>query len=225
MNTTDIFLNVSDKIRRKIEENINNGIYLPGDSLDESEIAREFDVSRTPVREAILQLSAHGLVTVVPRSGTYVARMSIKELLAVFELLAELEGVCAKLAARRMDAKARSRLQRLHEESHSLLAAHDAMGYEQANANFHGVLYEGCLNAYLREQILTIRLRTRAYRQDHFQDPRRVRKSWQDHAVVVEAILAGDDTAASLAMIDHIAIGGKEFAEFITRIPDRLLSA
>jgi DNA-binding GntR family transcriptional regulator len=156
-------------------------------------------------------------------SGTYVARMSVKELLAMFELLAELEGACAKLAGRRMELASRQRLKQIHEKSRIFVESHDAEGYEKANASFHGLLYEGSLNRYLEEQILMIRRRTKAYRQDHFKMQRRLEKSWSDHGRIVDAILAGDDRAASQAMIDHIAIGGREFAEFITRIPDALL--
>jgi len=213
----------TDQIKWQIEEAINSGEYLPGDALDEAALAKQFGVSRTPVREALLQLSVQGLVKIVPRSGTYVARMSVKELLAMFELLAELEGACAKLAARRMDLAARQRLRQIHEKSRAFVKSHDAKGYEKANADFHQVLYAGCLNRYLEEQILMIRRRTKAYRQDHFRQPRRLEKSWSDHGRIVDAILAGDDQAALQAMIDHIAIGGQEFAEFITRVPDTLL--
>jgi DNA-binding GntR family transcriptional regulator len=224
MPKAELSISTAEQIRLQIEESINAGKFLPGDALDEGALAKQFGVSRTPVREAILQLSAQGLLKVVPRSGTYVARMSIKELLAVFELLAELEGACAKLATRRMGLAPRQRLKQIHDDSRVFLGTYDVMGYEQANANFHGLLYEGCLNRYLCEQILGIRRRTRAYRQDHFQDPRRIEKSWRDHGRVVEAVLAGDDAAASQAMIDHIAVGGQEFAEFITRIPDGFLA-
>jgi DNA-binding GntR family transcriptional regulator len=213
----------TEQIKWQIEEAINAGKYLPGDALDEVALANQFGVSRTPVREAVLQLSVQGLVKIVPRSGTYVARMSVKELLAVFELLAELEGACAKLAARRMELASRQRLKHIHEKSRVFVESHDPKGYEKANAGFHGLLYEGCLNRYLEEQILLIRRRTKAYRQDHFRMQRRLEKSWSDHGRIVEAILAGDDRAASQAMIDHIAIGGQEFAEFVTRIPDALL--
>lgn len=215
--------NAAEQVRLATEDGIFSGKYLPGDPLDERALMKHFGVSRTPVREAILQLSAQGLVRVVPRSGTYVARMSIKELLAMFELLSELEGACAKLASRRMSAEERQQLVETLEESRACVAEHDAEKYEEANSRFHELLYAGCLNKYLCEQILTIRRRTQIYRQAHFQDPRRIEKSWKDHRRVVDAILAGDENAACRAMIDHIAIGGQEFAEFIAHVPKRLL--
>ena len=218
-------LNVAERIRLQIEESINGGVLLPGDALDENAIAEQFGVSRTPVREAVLHLSSQGLVKVVPRSGIFVARMSIKELLAMFELLSELEGASAKLATNRMTSVQRQRLERIHAESRVLVDTGDATRYEQANADFHGVLYEACLNGYLCEQIRSIRYRTQAYRRDHFQDSQRLEKSWEDHARVVEAILARNDRMASQAMIDHIAIGGREFAEFVARIPEALLES
>lgn len=223
MSKPELAVSTTEQIKSQIEEAINAGTYLPGDALDDAALAKHFGVSRTPVREAILQLSAQGLVKIVPRSGIYVARMSIKELLAMFELLAELEGACAKLAARRMDLPQRQRLKQLHEESRVFVDTYDPESYEKANASFHGLLYEASLNRYLEEQILMIRKRTRAYRQDHFRMPQRLAKSWADHGRIVDAVLICDAQAASQAMIDHIAIGGQEFAEFVTRIPDALL--
>lgn len=213
----------TEQIKLQIEEAINAGQYLPGDALDEVALANQFGVSRTPVREAVLQLSAQGLVRIVPRSGTYVAHMSAKELQAMFEFLAELEGACAKLAGRRMEPAARQRLKQIHEESRIFVESQDAEGYEKANASFHRQLYDGCLNRYLEEQILMIRRRTKVYRQDHFRRLHRLEKSWLGHGRIVDAILAGDDQAAYQTMIDHIAIGGSEFAEFISQIPDELL--
>ena len=110
-------LSASELVRRQLERDISSGVLLPGDALDEDALAKRFGVSRTPVREALLQLSVRGLVLIAPRAGTYVSRLSIPELLGLSELLAELEGACAKLATRRLTPEEAHELRRVHEES------------------------------------------------------------------------------------------------------------
>ncbi|MBI5443832.1 MAG: GntR family transcriptional regulator [Deltaproteobacteria bacterium] len=212
-----------DRIRQQLEDEISGGQLKPGDPLEESVLAARFRVSRTPVREALLQLAAQGLVTIVPRSGTYVTKLSIKDLLALFELLAELEGVCAKLAAKRIDPAAQAELRGIHEESRSAVDSGDADAYAGANTRFHELLYSASCNRYLAEQILRIRRRTQFHRESHFQDRRRLPQSWEEHGRILRAVAAGDTSEAGRAALEHISIGGREFAEFVSRMPEGLL--
>ncbi|WP_158592135.1 GntR family transcriptional regulator [Noviherbaspirillum sedimenti] len=217
--------NATELVRKNIENEIISGALLPGDSLNEAEIARRFNVSRTPAREALLQLAAQGMVAIIPRSGIYVARMSVRELLAMFEVLAELEGICAKLAARRMTEQERADLKQAHAAGAECLKNGDHNGYARLNADFHNVLYLGAHNPFLMDQILYIRRRTQAYRQNPFQAPWRVSKSVEEHRLILEAILQGDASAAYERAIEHISVGGKEFAEFVSAIPSNLLES
>lgn len=214
--------NLAFLIRRKLEEEINRGDLLPGDALDERDLAQRFGVSRTPVREAVVQLAAQGLVTTAPRQGVYVARMSIQELLGLFELLAEIEGVCAKYCARRLTEAQRQRLTDVHRNSLKFVEADDAVGYSQSNVDFHETLYVGCHNTFLAEQLRYIRRRTQMYRQNSFMQPGRMRTSYEDHQRVLDAVLAGDSKAAQQHMIEHITVGGSGFAEFVSTVPTHM---
>lgn len=218
-------LNLADEVRRRLEDEINGGQLLPGDALDERELASRFGVSRTPVREAITQLAAQGLVTTAPRQGVCVARMSIQELLAMFELLAELEGICAKFCARRITEAQRASLIAVHQNSLRYVEANDAKGYSQSNVDFHAVLYAGCHNPFLAQQLRTIRRRTQMYRQNSFLQPGRMRISCEDHQRVLDAILRGDAEAAQQHMIEHISVGGKGFAEFVSTLPSHMFES
>ncbi len=93
-------------------EDIESGKLPPGAALDERALAARFEVSRTPVREALQQLVARELVVITPRQGAMVARMSISKIRGLMELLGELESFAARLAARRVDDTTRERLQR-----------------------------------------------------------------------------------------------------------------
>ncbi|HEY0296087.1 MAG TPA: GntR family transcriptional regulator [Bordetella sp.] len=217
--------NLADDVRRRLEEEINDGRLMPGDALDERQLAKRFEVSRTPIREAIHQLAAQGLVRAIPRQGVYVARMSIKELLAMFELQAELEGLCARFAARRMTTDQRQALAAIYARCKESAENRDIRRYAQENADFHETIYRGSHNRYLAEQARTIRRRTEIYRQNTFQREGRIPASLEEHGKVLEAILRGDDAEACVAMRDHISVGGTGFAEFISTLPDEMLES
>ena len=80
-----------------LEDQIAEGHLAPGDRIDEKALCEKFDVSRTPVREALLKLSSVGLIKFLPRQGAVVARLSVKELVSMWEVLTDLEGLCAEL--------------------------------------------------------------------------------------------------------------------------------
>lgn len=214
----------TDRIRHLVEERIASGIWPPGCAISEAELVQEFGVSRTPVREALLQLSALGFVRIVPRAGIFVAKLSVKELLAMLETLAHLEGLCARLSATRIAAADQLQLQRLQAEAGRAVETADAGRYAALNQDFHQLLYRSCLNPFLVEQITLIRNRTAAYRLKRFEDPNGLRRSWDSHARIVAAVLAGDENAASEAALEHIAMGGREFAELVSRLPEDLFS-
>ena len=92
----------TQRLRDALENAILNGDRIPGERLDPEALGQEFNVSRTPVREAIHQLVASGLVSVQPKKGTFVAEVGIDRLIEMFEVMAELEGMCGRLAARRI---------------------------------------------------------------------------------------------------------------------------
>ena len=92
----------AQKLRDALEDDIVNGILRPGDRLDEAALAERFRVSRTPIREAFKSLVGSGLVETVPNRGTFVANVGLPGLIEMFEVMAELEGMCARLATRRI---------------------------------------------------------------------------------------------------------------------------
>ncbi|NOR50173.1 MAG: GntR family transcriptional regulator, partial [Desulfuromonadales bacterium] len=92
----------SEQLREIIEERIATGVYQPGMQLDETELATEFEVSRTPIREALMQLAFSGLIDMQPRRSAVVEEISPQRLCEMFEVMAELEAMCGRLAARRM---------------------------------------------------------------------------------------------------------------------------
>src|ERR1700749_1078631 len=94
----------AEELRLQLADEIVRGALAPGSPLDETEIARRFNVSRTPVREALRQLAASGLVDARAHRGAVVARPSLERRTGMFEAMAELEALCASLAAQRVSS-------------------------------------------------------------------------------------------------------------------------
>ncbi len=92
----------AEALREQLEQDIVTGHFKPGERLDEQSLATRFGVSRTPIREALMQLASTGMVELQPRRGAFVASLSLREVLERFETMAALEGMCGALAARRI---------------------------------------------------------------------------------------------------------------------------
>jgi len=218
-------MKVSEHIRLAIESDIRNGTLLPGDPIDEQKIAADYQVSRTPVREALLQLKVQGILDSQPRGGAVVARMDVQQLLAIWELMAEMEGVCARMACERMTQAEREELARIHREAASTAESDDKQAWSQANQAFHELLYQGCRNPYLRQELLRLRARTGAYLQHTFSAVGRVRSSFEQHDELVQAILNNDPERAHRMMMRHVSLaqGAKGLSDFLINLPKSMV--
>jgi DNA-binding GntR family transcriptional regulator len=211
--------NLSDKIRRTLEAEITTGQLSVGSRIDEQALMERFEVSRTPAREALLQLMSAGLVVSVPRQGAVVAGLSAPEYVSMLEVLVELEGLAARLAARRMPSVRRQKLKAAHAACVQAAERDDVDAYVRANREFHEAIYDGSLNEVLAKQLRAMRVRMRQPQANLFDRPGRMRHSAAEHQGVVDAILQGDEEGAYHAMTRHIAVGGNSFADAIARLP------
>jgi DNA-binding GntR family transcriptional regulator len=224
MVTSKVNSNLASTIREKIELEMSEGQYLPGDLLDEKLLAERYGVSRTPVREAIQQLSAQGLVYRIARQGAFVAKLSSKELLAIVELLAHMEGLCAMFSARRSQEETIKELYDAVEQCDEAARKGDREAYAAANILFHRVLYASSRNPMLSQQVVALRRRSQLYRRNNFHQPGRMAESAADHRRIVELIAEHNELGAFQAAVEHVAIAGKSFAEFVMTIPDESLT-
>ncbi|HEX9789665.1 MAG TPA: GntR family transcriptional regulator [Kiloniellales bacterium] len=212
-------------MRLRLEREIFSGALLPGERLDENGLARRFGVSRTPVREALLQLSSAGLIEMRPRQGAVVAAITVQQLLQMFEVMAEMEALCARYAARRMGPAERQALERAHKACVELARRRDPERYYEANRVFHELIYSGTRNAYLEETTRTLRNRLSSYRRFQLHQAGRVANSLSEHDAVVTAILAGDADRAAEAMRAHVAVQGEVFTDLVSMLPPHFLQA
>lgn len=206
---------LQDQIRWALEDDLRNGRLLPGMAINEPALCTRFAASRTPVREALLLLAARGMVEIRPRAGIYVRHLEARELVAMMEGLAELEGVLARLAAQRLQAAQRDQLIQALQETSACAVKDDRAGYAQANARLHDVIYQASGNDFIVQQTREVRLRIAPYRGRLFEKPGRLAKSQAEHEAVVQAIVQGRSEAAAEAMRDHICAGGSAFADMV----------
>lgn len=204
-------ITLAEELRLQLADDIVCGALPPGSTLDESHIARRFSVSRTPVREALRQLAASGLVDARAHRGAVVARPSLDRLNSMFEAMAELEGMCAGLSAERMTATERHGLEMLHEQLRLLSYEGNPQQFHEMNEAFHNAIYAGTQNGYIAEMTLATRVRVQPFRRAQFRNLGRLAKSYVEHDKVVVAILRGDRAGASLAMREHIVTVREEY--------------
>lgn len=213
----------TERVRAGLERLIVAGTLAPGTTLDEAELSQLYEVSRTPVREALLQLSAEGYVRIVPRAGIYVVQMSAGELMDMCETLAFAEGLCAQLACQRMTTGQQKRIGQLQEAGRRALEAQDADAYAHYNLAFHECLYAGSGNRYLRAQILHIRKRINPYRLLQEQaTPDWSSDAWDQHQSLYEALQAGDAAAAMRIACDYIRSRASVLSELVETTPEHL---
>ena len=170
---------VSETLRQAIQD----GVLKPGERLMEIPLAEELGVSRTPIREAIRKL-----VVMVPRRGTYVANISLKDITQVFEIRSALEELAAGLAAERITEEEIETLERMLVEIGDHMENKNMESVVAADVEFHEVLYRASRNERLADIVHNLREQTYRFRSFSMNQPGRLRKTWEEHRQLVEAI-------------------------------------
>ena len=194
----------SAEILRILSQEMASGKLIPGTQLKEELLCERFDASRTPVRDALKQLAAQGLVELRPRQGAFVVQLTIDRLAAMFETMGYLEAACAALAARRHTAQDLQDLAKAHEACIQAAAAEDAESFYTANASFHECIYRASHNPHMETQTLDLRNRVEAYRREVTFHPGLMSLSIREHEAVLDAIRIMDEDTASTRMRQHL---------------------
>lgn len=208
----------TQRLRDALEDDIINGRRVPGERLEPLALCRDFEVSRTPVREAIQQLVASGLVTVMPKRGTFVARVGLDQLIEMFEVMAELEGMCARLAARRATEEELAELRQAMARCEAAAEAGDTDEYYYENESFHLAIYAASHNGFLASEASQLKQRLKPYRRLQLQVRHRMGNSLAEHREILAAIEAGDDEAAERRIREHVLIQGERFSDFVSSV-------
>jgi DNA-binding GntR family transcriptional regulator len=208
----------SDSIAEELEGMILAGTFADGQRLDEVQLAKRFDVSRTPLREAFQRLSLSGLVEQIPRRGVFVRQPGPVEVVEMFEVMAELEAACTRLAAMRITDDALAKLREANANCQRALEQRDADGYYRENERFHAILYRQSGNSFLEQECKRLHRRLTPFRRLQLRLRGRLKQSMSEHEAIVAALERGDATTAAEAVRGHVAVQGEKFFHLMSSL-------
>ena len=206
----------SAKIRDSLEQRIVEGELSNGKRLDETELSGFYGVSRTPVREALQRLAESGLAEHLPRRGTFVRSPSLSQLVEMFEVMAELECMAIRLAARRATSNDIDALEKDNETCRAAVAANDTKKYYEINARLHGRIYQMSGNSFLANEARRLHDRLRPFRRLQLRVRGRMEESMAEHDIILAALRDGDADRAMETMKKHITIVGVRFNDLVS---------
>jgi DNA-binding GntR family transcriptional regulator len=195
---------VVDTVRETLREAILAGRLLPGQKLSVPELARQMGVSRSPVREAILQLVAEGLAVERSRRGVVVAKFSMRDLREIYEIREVLETLAVRLAAQRIRPEQLRAMWAVLEQQHQAIESHNPQLYSQTNQQFHTLISQSSGNPRLHRILallfgeMQLAFRTLSH------SPAHTMRGHQEHRQIVEALEARNPCAAEAAMRVHL---------------------
>lgn len=215
----------ADFIRESLEHLIVTGALSDGERLDETALSERFGCSRTPLREAFQVLAASGLIELLPHRGAFVRHPSLTQMVEMFEVMAELEAFCGRLAARRVTS---ADLVVLHETvvaCEDAVCANDHDRYYHENERFHHMLYRASGNSFLADQATRLHARLKPFRRLQLRVRGRLEQSLAEHRVILEALEKGDADETAAALRDHVAVQGGKFNDLMASYNASPLSA
>ncbi len=195
---------VAPQIYFDLRERIVSVSLVPGELLSEVRIAQDYGVSRTPVREAFKRLEEEGLLEVVPKVGSFVARIDLDAVRDSQFIRETLECRIVELAAARIRPAQRSQLVAVLLRQNAASEANDSAGFFRADENMHELLAKIAGHARTWAIIHEAKAQLDRLRRLALVDPERQRKRLIEHRAIVERVCAGDGPGAALAMSEHL---------------------
>ncbi|MBP1764898.1 MAG: rspR 3 [Firmicutes bacterium] len=200
----DSYKPLREVISETLREAIVAGTLKPGERLMEIQLAEELGVSRTPVREAIRKLELEGFVVMIPRRGTYVADLSIKDVNEVFEIRTALDILAAGLAVERITEEELEQLERVLVEIGEYIEQNDIEKIVAADGRYHDILYRASRNDRLVGIINNLREQFTRFRSISMAYPGRIKNTVDEHRQLVEAIAQRDIALAQRLAREHM---------------------
>jgi DNA-binding GntR family transcriptional regulator len=203
-----------DEVVNRLRRAILDGFVKPGEALSVPDLSRRFNISRSPIREAVLHLVGEGLAIESPRRGVSVATIGTKDLAEIYQCRLFLEGGAARLAAHTLNASQLAILSDILREQEEIVAIRDEDWFHRINGEFHAVISEASGNGKLTGLLARLDNQTRLAMLNRAHPPLNMREALKEHRAIVFALSARDPDAAEAAMRAHI-----------TRIMTRMMGA
>ena len=191
---------LSDQVYAVLKKMIANYRFQPGARLNIESIARELEVSRTPVWEAVRRLEQEGLVENIPNRGVFMSSLTAEKALDLYAVREVLEGMAARLAATRIDESSLEKMAKFILRQREVIGKQDILAYSKLDFEFHAIVYDACGNEWLKELLETIKNKMRPltlHMQPDFS------KLIDHHAELVRALRGRDPEKAGEAFRRH----------------------
>jgi DNA-binding GntR family transcriptional regulator len=198
-------------VAKRLRELIESRVLAPGERLNERALCEQMNVSRTPLREAFRILSAEGLIVVLPKRGARVAELSAADVENIFELLAVVEGLSARIAAERAPQPALDRIEALHREMLAAFEARDMQRYAIVSKAVHVAINAAAGSAVLTDTYLRLNAQVQGLRYQSNLEAQAWARSVAEHEAFVRAILARSPKRAEALLRAHL-LDKKAFA-------------
>lgn len=207
--TEENLISLRERVYIHIKDLILEGEFKTGDRLVERELAERLNISRTPIREALLRLESQGFVKTVPRKGVIVAEISEKEIIEVFTILSSLEVLAAKLAAQKLDDEIKDKfIEYSLKVKESLKNGTDL---SNLHSELNHLLYSSAKNAKLYEILSGLSDYIRAFARTGYKNPGRPEQSMEEHLKIMEAIINQEVEMAEYLTKIHIENSKKAY--------------
>jgi DNA-binding GntR family transcriptional regulator len=184
---------------------LGGGRYAPGDKISIEELARDLGVSRSPIWTAVARLEAEGIVEVSPRQGVFLIGFEPDRIRAVFEAREALEGMAARLAARRMSDDELVELADTIARQSVAIQKKNRSAWDKANMDFHQGLLAGCRNAAIAKSITGLYAQTQAMCGKRAATFEHLAVNRDEHVEIMDALEARDEERAERVARAHVA--------------------
>lgn len=196
-----------EEVAERLRTSIFSHEFAPGSWIDEQAIAKEYGISRTPMREAIKILAAEGLITMKMRRGAYVTEVSKSDLNQIFTVLALLEGQACRETALKASEGQLEALDSIHMKLERAVADRDLEQFFAINQSFHDKLQEISNNPWMKRVIDDLRKVLKLQRRDSLSKRGRMESSLLEHRKILSALLARDANLSEKLMKEHLLQG------------------
>ena len=205
---------------QKIVAEIRRGSLRPGDRLTETDLANRFGISRTPVREAIRQMEADGLITHLPRVGTTLRKLDYAEVSELYDMRTVLESTAARFAAR---AASDVEMEELASLNDAMCSADSPQALAELNLQFHRALLDAARNRFLTRATRSLETTLLILGTTTMQLDSRANEANAEHTQILAALQSRDPVRAEQAMRSHIEAAHRARLRQM-RTPDNLAS-
>ena len=208
---------IRGQVYELLKQEICHGKYTPGQWLQEKELAEQFSVSRSPVREALKQLAADGLVIEVPNKGVFIREFTPKDIEEIFDLRVMMESYAIDKIVDLLTDKARSQLSSCLEQLRITFEQNQLKQYIQADTALHDLIIRLSGNSFLAIAYERVHIMIQQFRIYSLQDQGRFDESIEEHQALIRHILAGEAAQAKEINSCHLQLAKEQIILYLTQ--------